>query len=82
MTQTNTATAHCGAVYTAQHMRFFDLSGWREYVGSRDSVPTIADAPSRLISPEMVRTARSALRLISVCRKAKKNGWWGRGTSK
>ena len=64
-----------GAVDTAQQKNCsFDLSGCREYVGSRDSVPTITDAPSGLISPEILRTTRFALRLISVCRKAKKNG--------
>ena len=64
-----------GAVSTTQQKNCsFDLSGCREYVGSRDCVPIIPGAPSGLISPEILGTARFALRLISVCRKAKKNG--------
>jgi hypothetical protein len=64
-----------GATSAAQQKSCsFDLSGCREYVGSRDSVPTITDAPSGLISPESLGTARFALRLISVCRKAQENG--------
>jgi hypothetical protein len=64
-----------GATSAAQQKSCsFDLSGCREYVGSRDSVPTITDAPCGLNSPEIAGTARFALRLIYVCRKAKKNG--------
>ena len=69
------ATPREGAADTALLRNcFFDLSGCREYVGSRDSVPTITDAPWRAYSPEILGTTRFALRLISVCRKAKKNG--------
>lgn len=55
------ATPREGAADTALLRNcFFDLSGCREYVGSRDSVPTITNAPSGLISLEIVSTSRFA----------------------
>ena len=61
-----------GAASTAQQKNCsFDLSGCREYVGSATAFPQSRTRPGGLISPEILGTTRFALRLISVCRKAK-----------
>lgn len=77
------ATPREGAAGTAQQKTgFFDLSGCREYVGSRDSVLTISDAPRRAYLAQDSEHFALRLRFIFVCRKAKKNGCSGKGSDR